>query len=104
MRADRWWSHGRLETQLIAPLTDASKRLWLDADEQVRCASQESTYEGEYPSTLCLALGKGDDVDVAAEPRFRSVAGRPMWGSCRDEPNHRLFQRNLQTDTEGSMR
>ena len=36
MRADRWRSHGRLETRLIAPtLTNASKRLWLDADEQV---------------------------------------------------------------------
>ena len=64
-----------------------------------------STYEGESPRTLCLVPGKGDDVVVAAEPRFRSVAGpRPMWGSCRGEPNHELCQRNLQTDAEGSMR
>jgi len=39
MRADRWRSHGWLETRLIArTLTDARKCLLLDADEQIPAA------------------------------------------------------------------
>jgi len=68
----------------VPPLNPAREG---NADDQVHCASQESTNEGEYPSTLGLVPGRGDDVVVAAEPSSRSVAGASdagwQWGLCR---------------------
>jgi len=90
MRAHRWRSHGRLETRLIAPtLTNASKRPWLDADEQVPAVPLSHRSPGQQPERQ-RALMLDDSVIIAAadieQSRFRSLrAARRM--SPHDAPH-----------------